>query len=466
MNRPARLRSATIGLTLLVSVACAGEAIDAPSVPDLSGIDPEGERLIRSVAAEAAEAPGDANLRGRVGMALDANGLARASIEHYDAAARLAPSDPQWPYLASAVRATLGDTDEAIEGVDRVLALDPGYVPANLFRGQWLLDLGRAEEARDSYRKATELDPDQVAGWYGLARAELRAGNPSAAVELLEGLAGRRAADPYLQQLLGLAYRDAGDMDKARLALSRGTPQQAPGWRDPWRGKVHQFQVGFGASMQKAEKLINAGRFQEAIDQLEPLRETHPADPALTTNLSIAYRNVGRTEEAFQLLLDGLETDPEFFGYHLNISAAYQRKGDIERALHHLDRTIEINPSLGTAYERRGLMLMQSRRLDEALRDFSAALNYDARSPTTLIYKGLVQAELRQWEDAAETLEAATQTYPTLDAAHIGLALVRIAQGRWDDAENSLNRAEELNPGSRRLAAARQRLEARRAGSQ
>ncbi len=435
-------------------------------MPDLSRTDPEAERMIRSAIDEAGRDPQNAELRGRVGMALEANGLVRAALEHYDAAARLAPTDPHWTYLASVVRAELGDLDEAIEGIDRVLALDPGYVPANLYRGQWLLDLGRAEEARDAFRKATELDPDQVPTWYGLARAELRAGNASAAVELLEGLAGRRAKDPYLQQLLGLAYRDAGEMDKARLALSQGTPQKPPGWRDPWRGRINPFQVGFGASMRRGEAMINAGRFQEAIDQLEPLRETHADDPALTTNLSIAYRNVGRTEEAFQLLLDGLEKDPEFFGYHLNISAAYQRKGDIERALHHLDRTIEINPTLGTAYERRGLLMMQSRRLDEALRDFTDALNYDARSPTTLVYKGLVQAELQQWEDAAETLETATKTYPSLGDAHIGLALVRIAQGRWADAESSLDLAAQLNPNSNRLAAARQRLETRRAGSQ
>ncbi len=421
--------------------------------------------MIRSVVDEAGKDPKDADLRGRVGMALEANGLVRASLEHYDAAARMAPSDPHWPYFASTARATLGDIDDALDGINRVLTLDPSYVPANLFRGQWLLDLGRAEEARDSFRHATDLSPDEVSGWYGLARAELRAGNAAAAVKMLEGLTERRSNDPYLQQLLGLAYRDAGDMEKARFALSQGTPQKAPGWRDPWRGRIRQFHVGFGASMKKAEALINAGRFQEAIDQLEPLRAEHPDDPALTTNLSIAYRNVGRTEEAFQLLLDGLETDPDFFGYHLNISAAYQRKGDIERALHHLDRTIEINPTLGTAYERRGRLMMQGRRLEEALKDFDAALSYDARSPTALVYKGLVQAELKQWEDAAETLEIATQTYPSLNDAHIGLALVRIAQRRWDDAESSLKRAEQLNPNSGRLAAARKRLETRRAGS-
>ena len=79
----------------------------------------------------------------------------------------------------------------------------------------------------DGVERVLELERNHPGGWLGKARVLLKRGEGTAAAEILEQLLrGRR--HPYLYQLLGTAYRQVGDPERARSALARARPGSPP----------------------------------------------------------------------------------------------------------------------------------------------------------------------------------------------------------------------------------------------
>ncbi|MFH7337350.1 tetratricopeptide repeat protein [Streptomyces sp. KHY 26] len=71
-------------------------------------------------------------------------------------------------------------------------------------------------------------------------------------------------------------------------------------WPDHLRATVGE--TSLVAAMTRAELLMNAGRFAEAVPVLAPLVDDHPVDEALVGLLAVALHGGGRTAEATKLL--------------------------------------------------------------------------------------------------------------------------------------------------------------------
>jgi tetratricopeptide (TPR) repeat protein len=456
------IRTATI-LSLLGLLAACGPQGPAPVEVDLSGTNADATALIRDLRRAAAEAPGDPDKRGALGFALEANGFPRAAIRTYLQSEVLAPHDPRWSYLVAVLSAQLGELETALAAVDRSLVTDAGYLPAHLYRGAWLLDLGRIDEAKEVYERATRMQPDSRQAWYGLARAHLRRDESAPALEILGRLAREGGQDPYLQQLLGQAYRKSGDLDRARQALALGRGGKPPAWPDPRRERLADYSRGYGAEFRRGDAFLQAGLWQEAATTLEQLRERKPTDPDLLTNLALAYRNLGRVDESIRLLELGLEQHPDHVHLHVNLGAAYEQRGELERALQHLDRALEINPELGFVYQRKGVILLfRLRRIEPAVTALEAAVAHDSGESMAHVYLGIALVEAGRWREAAERLELGLSLDPANVDAMLAMTVVRMELGQLDRAESLLARVERLVPGAPPISRLRDQLARRR----
>ncbi len=418
------------------------------------------ERVVRMV-DELVEAvrqrPDEPERRAALGMAYDANGLYEAAAQCYEQAAALQPTEPRYPYYLALARTSLGDLEGGLETLHRAQALDDTYVPAYLYRGSWLLDLGRVDEAELAFRRATELENENPAGWIGLARVHLGRQQGAAAVEILERWV-RTHPHPRIYQLLGLAYRQQGELDRAREAMSRAGSGSALGWPDPWNDRKKDYRVGVGVELDRAKALLEAGRLEEAIELYEELRAKGTTGVSLFNNLSLAYRESGRDRQALEVLQDGVRSHPDYYPFRLMISAAYHADGDLENALVHLQRAIEIKPDESTPHERRAAILFQMSRKQEALAAFDSALTLDPENPKLLFSAAALEFEFGNWTRAAERAEQAVRIDPSLGAAYLVLGMSQAELGELPAAARALDRAAALQIDPRMLATARQRL--------
>ncbi len=112
------------------------------------------------------------------------------------------------------------DTKRALAAVDRLIAQRPKDPFAHDLRGQILLESRNAAAAAQAYRRAANLAPRDALILAGYGRALLAAGNPRAALPVLEK---SRAIDfrngPVLRDL-GTAYAKTGQNGMASLAAA------------------------------------------------------------------------------------------------------------------------------------------------------------------------------------------------------------------------------------------------------
>lgn len=429
-------------------------------------MDPQVSALIAERIDRVSANRSDAAAWGALGIACEANGFAAHAARAYDTATTLVPQNPRWWYRAAILRSRLGDLPGALAAMDRVLALEPGYAPAHWRRGMWLFDQGDTHSAEAAFRRATDIDSADAAGWVGLARVFLARGENQSAAGTLERLLNDHPGDRYALQLLGTAYRRLGRQDDARFALAVGASGE-PVWHDPWSNEVSAARRGFANLLKEATQHAMAGRFSDAIPLLEQLRAGKPADAGLLTHLGGIYAAAGRLPDAIALLESVVARDPDSFDAHLNLATAHLSARALERSAAHADRAIALRPESAKAHEMRGMIFWQSGQPAEAMRVLGTALDLDPRSQRPRVWIGWILLERGQPDRALPLFERALESDPLLVDALVGIGRAQMHMGATEQARLMLDRAAQIDPGNPRLKAAEEMmrvLEARPSG--
>lgn len=115
--------------------------------------------------------------------------------------------------------------DHAVTALHRVLQLAPGLPEAHVNMGFALLGQKRYKEARDFFDSATELKPDQINAYYGMAEAYEGLGDLHGAVEAMEAYLHRaKPDDPFRRRAESAVWEWRSRLPKARPAPQREPP--------------------------------------------------------------------------------------------------------------------------------------------------------------------------------------------------------------------------------------------------
>ena len=157
----------------------------------------------------------------------------------------------------------VGQSQKALEQLDRALELNPRYVEALIHRALVLNELGREEEAAAAFRRASRVG------------GETRRGFPA---HVAAKLANQHAA-------LGEAYAEAGGLSEA-VAQYEAALVLGPGFHDL------RYRLG--------RLLLEAGRALEAREQFESIVRERPnsLDPAAMLGLACYLAGDGLAAKA------------------------------------------------------------------------------------------------------------------------------------------------------------------------
>ena len=452
---------------LLALAACDWPRSDAvgdpPTVP-LDSADPPLVELIEGVLESIRSLPRSAEMRGRLGMALEVNDFYTQATLAYAQAEALDPNDVRWPYFQAVLVAESGDFESALPILDRALALDASYVPAWLYQGTWLNALGRYGEARAAFARARELGATENAD-AGVARALIGEKRTDEALALLETLIDA-VPHPQVYRMLGRVYQALGRTDDAKIAMARGKETGPMTWPDPLQRQKWPFEASLGRKLMHAERLLEAGRYEESVQVLEPIRARGVAEDAVFINLSLAYGRGGDTEKALAIAREGFAASPGNYRFHNVFAGIYQYSGDEDQALHHLRQSIAMHSAQVWPYERVADLLMNKGRFEEALAAVDQALSYGAEHPERLHYTaGMMEGIRERWPEAVARFEAATALDAAYTMAYIYLGRCLAEMQRFEAARTALAWAERLATHPEELASAHKRLADLEAGA-
>ena len=210
-----------------------------------------------------------------------------------------------------------GDFPEAIEWVDKAVALDPNSAILFFHQGTVLSTAQKIPEAVAAFRRAVELQPDMPQMRYNLANTLRANGDWQGAIAQYREVLRHDAKflDAYNNLALSLAHEKAYDE-----AMSFATQAVAldPAFGDGWltvsnvAEKLKDYDVAVGAGKRAVElmphnhyswfgygvALNRVNRDEEAIDAYQHAVVLNPSRADIWDNLAQTYQSLNRLDEA------------------------------------------------------------------------------------------------------------------------------------------------------------------------
>jgi tetratricopeptide (TPR) repeat protein len=393
--------------------------------------------------------------------------------------------------LADLLSTVTPGSAEALDLVERAIALEPDNAYPHLLAGRIHLGVAHYGEAERRILESLRIDPDDGSavlqlglaraglGRFAKSRAEVLAAlraNPSSAhvrqvIEYIE----TRAIPPHLADIyrMALAANDLPDLSEPGAAGHDPDLLAAQG-RLAWRMyALHADPAGRRRAGRLANAVLtaepdnqdaryvrtrtlgDAGRHAEALPLAERLWED--GYPGADDALLAAYSGLGRYEEALAATRRALEDSPES-GMYLRIEAECLRALDRpEEALQSARRAAELSPWAPQVQLQLGL---SARAVGDAVlaeRALRAAVEQDAAEPDggdlePVAYLALLLAELDRWAEAEELMPRLRRGIA--DPGAIGVPCAELAGECLGQAVPPLRRIDDADPDPALLAEA------------
>jgi tetratricopeptide (TPR) repeat protein len=338
-------------------------------------------------------------------------GLARIlhAWEQYDAAHQaygraqaLAPGALEWHYLDAVVLTRLARHGAAAAQFEKAVAASPAYLPARVALAEALFDAGELDRSRRAFEALAGEPLAEPRVQFGLGRIEAAQNGPAAAIPRFERAIALFPEWGAAQYALAQAYRAAGRLDDARLALQRHAQYGArwPGIDDPVLSIVNALRDDARTNLQRGLKLAETGDLQGAI-------AAHEAAVA---------------------------RDPELAQAHANLISLYGRARDWTKAEEHYRATVALGFSLAEAHYDYGVLLGLQEKWDAAEEAYRRALAVNPLHFEAHNNLGQLLERRREFEAAAAEYARAVDARPTFRLARFNLGRMLMGLGRPQEA--------------------------------
>ncbi len=199
-------------------------------------------------------------------------------------------------------------------------------------------------------------------------------------------------------------------------------------WRNSFTLYEHAIRVTTGNYFAHANLgilLRNAGRLDEAADQLEKALHIKPDDARAHTNLGTVLEKQGRLEEAVAQHREALRIKPDYAKAHTNLGAVYAKQGKLVEATRQFREAVRLRPDYALAHTNLGGALIKQNRLEEAAAHLGLAVRIQPDSAGAHNNLGVALTRQGKLVEAAARFERALVLEPDHADARKNLAYVR-----------------------------------------
>lgn len=271
------------------------------------------------------------------------------------------------------------ENEEALEAIDKFLAINPDSSQAHCLRGDALLLEGDLSEAIKAYEHAWQLNKTFVEPLKRLA-AVYKGIDDDKTLAALTKMERISPFNPERKIEKGEVHLRRGDKDKARTAFDAGYEQASKEYSlllsdyaeqiaDATSSKMPEMSEHYLAKAIETKQVFTPldlhmfnrlgmayrerGEWEKAVALYKKALTVAPKDPALFYNMALAYHTGGKEDEVMRCLRRALELQPDFNqgneGVSYNIGVLYMDFDEFEAAIPFFEQVLEINPDNGKA---------------------------------------------------------------------------------------------------------------------
>jgi Flp pilus assembly protein TadD len=252
------------------------------------------------------------------------------------------------------------------------------------------------------------------------------------------------------------------DTTTATLRLIRGSVSYLPiflrpysGDPRPTRGVINinsletEIPVEARNHHQRALKLIDEQRVEEAITELKAAIKSYPKYLSALNDLGVLFLKLNRLDEAAEPLRAAIKVNEHFYIARLNLGIVLNRQHRYEQAVALLDPLYKESPTLTGLRKPLVEALIGSNQLavaEKLLRDAQTISKLTNDERVEVHYKlGMVLSRQDRYAEAVEVLQLAIQLNPAAANAHFLLGAALLELKRYREAERELQIAYDLN---------------------
>ena len=407
------------------------------------------------------ERPRDPRLWSARGMALDGLNRPKESLASFEKALQYSPQFP--PALKGAAEVSYRTHDaRAAAMLDRLLRLEPDNAvahamagvlayeardcpsavghfehartqiesneQANLFYGACLLVVQRPLDAIPVFERISALHPESTGFRFNLARAQLLARNPEAAIRTLqaapvapgaealsllasaEASAGRlESAISHLRKAAEIAPRDEQNyVDLAALCLQQNAMEDAAAAVETGLRNVPK-----SARLYSIRGIIRAqaGRSDDAAADFDRANRLDPDEQYGAAGLGVLYSETDRGDSAIKVLRERLRKNPDDATLNYLLAQVLMHESpepgtpQFAEARGALLKSIRSKPDFARAHTLLGKMHIRSEENAQAVEEFRLAVKYDPNDRTALSQLAIALRRLGRNDEAIPVLQ-------------------------------------------------------------
>jgi len=227
-----------------------------------------------------------------------------------------------------------GRHDEAIGRYRRALEVQPDDVPAFNNLGVTLRAAGRTDEAIRAYRDGLALRDDYPDLHFNLANALLAVQRPDEAAAHLRKAAGGTPDSAGVHNNLGMALAEKGQFADAAIAFERATVL------DPTSSKAHR---------NLGNVLATLGDVSRAYDHLSRAASLSPPDADAHYDLGVFLLEHDRPADAVAAFTAAIGVRPDYAEAHNNLGIALGTLGRLDAAIGEFETALRLRPGFDDA---------------------------------------------------------------------------------------------------------------------
>lgn len=323
-----------------------------------------------------------------------------------------------------------GKTVEALANLDR-LRSGPQLPPLALFQLGWLFGQARKYQiAIEIFREVPENIPDRLTHDYAVALSYFNVGQYQKTVDILSDAKRRGLTDAKSANLLGVAYAQMGEAEKAYNSLRDGVIEDATDANgylnlvtlcvDYGNHALAEKIVtrGIDAFPQDRRLFVSRGALRMLGGQAEKARGDFqramvlaPRDPDPYFFAALAEYQLGRFADSLAILGNAIRNGLADSDIHYLLAESLVRlKPDHpERAMLELDHAIQLDPRSVPALLLRAKLMMSAGNTTGAIADLERARRFDPESRSVIYSLAKAYQQLGRKQEARTLFDKVQQ---------------------------------------------------------
>ena len=256
----------------------------------------------------------------------------------------------------------VGRFDEAIGHLQTAIVLEPDEPIAHRKLGVALAQKGLTDDAIAEFQKAIALKPDFAGAYFSLGDAFYHQHRLTAAAAQFQKAV-------QFDTNYALAFNNL-----AAISLEQGRAAEAIAYDERAVAAVPDDP---DAQSRLGLLLLDQGRLNDALPHLAKAAELRPEDAVLCNNFAHALLLSGQTDAALNLFRQALELQPNYRDAHYNLGDALSRKGLLDEAVVQFQQVVNMDPRSAEAHRSLGVVLFRQRRPADALTQLQQAVQLE-----------------------------------------------------------------------------------------